>query len=277
VTVRVPTVVMAMLALARAASAADVCPKGVDPAAGPLAGGTGPADFGAVPDACAATDAAVRLRGAALVAPAMPDYFGSLIGTATLRGRYQLAERTSLSIAADVFAYRYVDNANLASHGPSAGPATVGIQQTFGLGATIALALYGRLLIPIDTARQSGIETGAEVGGALRVPAGSRVLLDGGLSLAAPLDVVGGQAHLRLDPGVLAEAWLRLRPWVAVAGGVALRATAAPTFDLVSVVPRVAVRFVSRRRIWTALLVELPVAGSDRTDLIAGLFLGVER
>jgi hypothetical protein len=277
VTGRSAAAVLAIVIWSRAASAADACAPDNDPAAGPLAGGTGPADFGAVPEACGATDAALRARASALIAPAMPDYYGNIIGTATLTGRYQLAEHSTLSAAADVFAYRYVDNANLASHGASIGPATVGFHQSFALGAATAAAVYVRLLLPVDTARKEGAETGAELGGAFRQPVASRIVLDGGVSLAAPIDVVAGQTHLRFEPAALAEGWLRLRRWVALGAGVNLRTALAPSADLVSVVPRLSARFALRRRFWTAVLVELPVAGSDRTDLIAGLFAGLER
>jgi hypothetical protein len=274
VTVRAAAAVLALIVWSRIAAAADGCPRGDDPAVGPLAGGTGPADFGAVPEVCAATDAMLRLRGAALDASGMPDYYGRITGTATLRGRYQLAERSSLSAAADVFTYRYVNNSNLVSHPASFGPATVAFQESFGVGAVTASSLYARLLLPIDTARQSGVETGLEIGSGIRTQAGSRFVFDGGVALAAPMDIVGGQTHLRLEPAALAEAWLRLRPWVALVAGGEIRLEAAPTFELRTLVPRLGARFMTRRRFWTALLAELPVAGSDRTDLIAGLYLG---
>ena len=267
-------VLLMLLVWARVAGAAEICPKGGDPATGPLPGGDGPADFGALPEVCGATEAALRLRGALLIASSMPDYYGSIIGSATVRGRYQLAEGSSLSVAADVFTYRYVNNANLASQGASAGPATIAFQQAFGLGATTVSALYARMLLPLDTARQSGIETGLEVGGGLALYAGARLVVDGGFALAAPIDVAGGQAHLRLDPIALAEAWLRLRPWVALGAGLNVHVEAAPDFGLTTLVPRLSARFALRRRFWMALLVELPVAGSDRTDLIAGLHAG---
>ena len=65
---RIAIAALAMWALAaastRATAAPEACPKQNDPAAGPLAGGAGPADFGAVPEACGATDVSLRLRGA---------------------------------------------------------------------------------------------------------------------------------------------------------------------------------------------------------------------
>jgi hypothetical protein len=260
----------------RAAVAAGLCAEDADVAGAPLLGGTGPADFGAVPEACGATDAMLRLRGALLIASAMPDYYGSIFAGATLRGRYQLGERTTLSLAADVFDYRYVDNGGLAARDASAGPATVGVQQVIPFGARSrgALALYARALLPLDTARQNGIETGLEVGAALRLNAGARFVFDGGVGLAAPLDLVGGQSHLRLQPIALAEAWLRLQPSVALCGGATVRVDASPSFELGTLVPRLGARFSVRRRWWGAALVELPVAGVDRTDLIAGIYAG---
>lgn len=275
---RVAIVVALLLIGARPARGADVCPTSGDsangPANGPLMGGTGPADFGAVPEVCGATDGVLRLRGAAAIAPTMPDYYGSLFAGATLRGRYHLGERTTLSVAADVFDYRYLNNGGLASHGASAGPGTIGVQQDFVVGAETAISTYARVLVPLDTAWQSGVETGLELGGGLRMRAGARWALDGGLALTAPLDIVGGQAHLRLEPVALAEAWLRLRPSAALCAGVNVRVNAAPNFELGTLVPRLGARVIVRRRWWTALLLELPVAGADRTDLIAGFYVG---
>jgi len=274
VTGRAATVVLAAVLAARAARAADVCPQGNDPTAGPLAGGIGPADFGAVPEACGATEVALRARGELLIASTMPDYYGRIVATATARGRYQVAARSTLSFAADVFDYGYFNNGGLASQGASAGPATVGFHQTFAAGSETAASLYARALLPLDTARQNSIEAGLELGGTLRVPAGARLVFDGGLAVVGPLDVAGGQVHGRLESGALAEAWLRLRPSFAFGGGVAARVKVAPAFDLITIVPRLGARLALRRRWWAAVLAEVPVAGSDRTDLVAGLYAG---
>ena len=94
------------------------------------------------------------------------------------------------------------------------------------------------MLLPLDTARQGGVETGLELGGGLRLRAGARWVVDGGLALTAPLDIVGGQTHVRLEPVALAEAWLRLRPSAALCAGANVRVNAAPDFELVTLVPR---------------------------------------
>ena len=266
--------VFAVLLVSRAAGAAEVCPRGNDPVTGPLAGGTGPADFGAVPEACGATDASLRLRAGLTVASTMPDYYGSFIGAATLRGRYQVGERSTVSFAADAFNYRYINNGGLASSPVSAGPATAGFHQMFLVGAESAMSLYARVLLPLDSARQNGVATGLELGTSLRVPAGARWVINGGVALTAPAEITGGQTRLRFEPAALTEAWLRLGPGLALCGGAHVLLKVAPAFDLITVVPRLGARFALRRRLWAAALLEFPVAGSGRTDLIAGLFAG---
>ena len=131
------------------------------------------------------------------------------------------------------------------------------------------------MLVPLDTARQNGVETGLELGGGLRMRAGARWVIDGGLALAAPLDIVGGQAHLRLEPVALAEAWLRLRPWAALCGGVNVRVNG-----------RARLRAGHARAArsapasWSGGAGGRPSCsssrwpGADRTDLIAGLYAG---
>jgi hypothetical protein len=57
--------------------------------------------------------------------------------------------------------------------------------------------------------------------------------------------------------------------------GASLRVEAAPDWQLVSVIPRVGARFALRRQLWIAALAEVPVAGSDRTDVAASVFLGL--
>jgi hypothetical protein len=278
VTARIAIAAVVLVIAAGRARADDACAKtgerAGDAASGPLMAGNGPADFGAIPEVCGATDGLLRLRGSLLIASTMPDYYGSIFAGGTLRGRFRLADRTTLSFAADVFDYRYVNNGGLASHGVSAGPGTVTLQQAFAFTTQTEAAAYLRALAPLDTARQSGVETGVELGGGLRMRAGARWIIDGGLAVTAPLDIVGGRTHLRVEPVALAEAWLRLRPSAALCGGVNMRVNAAPTFQLGALVPRLGARVMVRRRWWTALLIEVPVAGEDRTDLIAGLYLG---
>jgi hypothetical protein len=265
----------ALLAAAGAARAGEICPPAGEAASGPLAGGDGPADFGTIPEACLASDVTLRARGALLVAASKPDFYGSILAGAMLRARRPIGTKSWLTLALDVVDFRYLNNGGLAATGFSFGPATLGYTRTVYATDGSTTAGYARLLLPIDTARQNGFETGLEVGGLVRVRLGGRAIADGGVGLTAPLDVTGGQLHGQLAPILLAELWFALSPGAALGAGAAATVELAPAASLVTAVPRVSARFALARRFWTALLLELPVAGTDRTDFIGSLFAGL--
>lgn len=267
----------AALAVGLAASerlAAGACPEPWEAAAGPLPAGVGPADFGAIPEACPASDLALRLRGTLLVASAKPDFYGNASAGAMLRYRLPVSAATWLSVALDATTFRYVANAVVTSSGFGSGPPTVGLYHAVARTQVWAVALYGRALLPFDTARHDGFETGLELGTAARLSRRSHLGLDGGLALVAPVDVTGGQAHRSLRPAGLLEVWYSPRAWVAMFAGAEARAEVSPDTAFTSVAPRVAARFTLRHRVWLAVLAEAPVAGTDRTDLVAGLYAG---
>jgi hypothetical protein len=265
---------LATLALLAAAPAARACPELWEAAAGPLPAGIGPADFGAIPEACPASDLALRVRGSLLVASSAPDFYGNVTTGAMLRYRFPVTARSWMSLAIDAVTFSYVANAVVASSGFSAGPPTVGLYHTAVRTDAWDVAVYGRGLLPLDGARHDGFETGLELGGAGRLTLRSRAGLNGGLAAVAPLDVAGGQTHRYLRPAGLLEAWYAPRSWVALAAGAEARAEVAPDASFTSLAPRVSARFALRHQIWLALLVQVPVVGTDRTDLIAGLFAG---
>jgi len=89
-----------------------------------------------------------------------------------------------------------------------------------------------------------------------------------------PIAVVAGQAHARLETTALAEVWWAPRATAAVFAGASVRAELTPDPAFIAAVPRVGGRMALPRRFWAAALAEVPVAGRDRTDLIASLFLG---
>jgi hypothetical protein len=258
----------------RVARAAVACPGVPTPTLGPLPGGTGPADFGAVPEACPGTDAMLRLRGTLLVASSAPDFFGAIAAGATLRARLLLGPRTWISFALDAATFRYVANAVVTSTSLAFGPPTVGLYQSLGTRDDLALAAYGRALLPLDTARASGVETGLEAGLAARFAPRRRAGLEGGLTLVTPVDVVGGQVHAYLRPAALVEGWWAPRRCVSLFLGAEARGEVAPDPSFTSVAPRAAARFALRHGLWLGTLVEVPVAGSDRTNLVAGFYAG---
>lgn len=255
----------------------DACPERWEAANGPLAGGaqpTQPADFGAIPEACPASDLALRLRGALVDESGGPGFFGDVLSDAMLRARRRIGRHGWLWLAIDFFSYRYVNDASLASNGASFGPPTIGYAQSLTVSHRAAIALYGRLLLPLDTARREGIETGLELGASGRARLDRHWVLDGGLALPGKADVVAGATHARLEPAALAEAWFSPRPALAVFGGGALQARVAPTASLLTVVPRAGLRAALRQSFWLAFLAEAPVAGADRSNVIVSLFLG---
>jgi hypothetical protein len=269
------------------ASGASCFDRGAASGGGPLPSGSGPADFGAVPETCSAGELLLRLRGVLLVASDMPDYYGLAAVGATFRLRVPIDARTWMSFAADVVTYRYVANASVRSSQTSLGPLTVGLYRTVMGGAGAApesasaapaespsLALYGRALLPFDTARQNSVETGLEVGVSARLPLRPRSGLQGGLALAAPADVISGQLHVYLRPAVLAEGWFAPRRWLALFAGAWARAQATPDPGFTTLAARAAVRFARRDGLALALVGEVPFAGSDRTDLVASILLG---
>jgi hypothetical protein len=272
---------VAALAIARPGLAQTPAPADGDACAfarrttsGLLPAGTTPADFAAVSDPCGISDLTLRVRGAFLIAPDMPDYFGSIIADTMVRARRRVAARGWLSLALDVVTYRYVNNAGLASRGTSFGPATLGYHHTLFANGGLVTAAYLRALLPLDTARTSGVETGLELGGSARRLLPHRFVLEGGLALAAPVDLVAGQRHGRLEPVAAVELWLAASSRLGVGVGGTTRAVVAPDWALITAVPRAAARFALGQRGWMAVLVEVPVAGRDRTDFVASLFAG---
>jgi hypothetical protein len=239
--------------------------------AGPLPSGSGPADFGMVPEACPGFDVLLRLRGSLLVASDAPDFYGNIAGGLTLRVRRAVNQRTWVSQALDALTYRYVANAVVKSDRFSVGPPTFGLYHRLRLPWDAALAVYGRLLLPFDTARDSGVEIGGELGLSAWIPLGSRLGIQGGIALPVPVDFIAGQVHGAFAPAVLAEMFWTRRS-LALFAGAALRSQAIPDATLRSVGARAAIQLVLSQGLRLAMAAEIPVVGDDRTDAIVSLF-----
>ncbi|HVU50739.1 MAG TPA: hypothetical protein VHL80_08630 [Polyangia bacterium] len=261
----------------QASVARMVCADPRQAAGGPLAGGADAADFGAIPEACAGTDLGVRLRGSALIASGKPDFFGDVIATSTLRLRHTIGRSswTWLSLAVDLLTFRYVVNGPVASTGFAFGPPTIGLHRALGDWPLAAATAYARALLPLDTARVDGVRTGFELGltGRRVLGARGRWGVQGGLAMLAPLDAVGGQTHAALQPVALAEGWFSYSARFALSAGAMARAEVSPDPTFLTLAPRVAARFTGRHGLSFSMLVEAPLAGEDRTDVIVGFFL----
>lgn len=266
-----------LAASAARADVGDACPGRYEAAAGPLAGGTEaeqPADFGAVPEACPGSDLSLRLEGELAVHSGAPDFSGDVVANGRARARRRLGPGSWVSIAVDLVTYRYFDDGGLVGTGTGFGPATLGYHLVLGATDRTSIAAYARALLPIDTARQNGLQTGLELGAAGRARPSRRWVVDGGISLAGPLEVTGGVARARFVPAALAEAWFSPKPSFAVFAGAGVRGEVAPAAALVAFTPRVGLRGTFQHGLWLAFLAEAPVAGDDPTQAIASLFVG---
>ncbi len=264
-----------MLADAAASSCPDADALRLDArGTGPLPAGDGPADFGQVPEACPGPDVLGRLRGTLLLASTYPDYYGNLTGAATVRVRYPLTPRTWMSVGLDVLTFRYVANAVVRSHAFDVGPPTVGLYRDVGRGGPGALALYARVLLPVDTARENGVALGGEVGASAWRPLRSRFAVQGGLALPVPVYLVDGQAHGALRPGAVLEGTWRAGSAVGLSLGLTGRAEATPDAALLAVAVRAGLRLALAHGIMGALVAEAPFAGDDRTNAVVSLFVG---
>jgi hypothetical protein len=263
--------------VARAEEPRPVCADPRQADGGPLAGGTDAADFGAIPEACVGDELGMRLRGSALVASSKPDFYGAVVATSTLRLRHRIGRSswTWLSLAADLLTFRYVVNGPVASEPFSFGPPTVALHRALGDWPLTAATAYARVMLPLDTARVGGVRTGFELGVTGRRVLGARGRwgLQGGLAVLAPIDIVGGQTHAALQPVGLAEGWFASSPRWALSAGASARAEISPDPTFLTLVPRVAARYAGRGGLSFAVLLEAPVAGEDRTNVIVGFFL----
>jgi hypothetical protein len=241
---------------------------------GPLPSSTGPADFGQVPEACPGWDLLERLRITLLVASGGPDYYGNLAVGSLLRVRFPLAQHTWMSVGVDVVTFRFVANAVVRSHAFDVGPPTLGLYRAVPTAGRGALAVYGRLLLPLDTARDNGVEVGAETGVSYWLPWRPRLTLQAGVAVPLPVDIIAGQVHAALRPGGLVEAVWRAGSAVSLTAGLSARVQVAPDPGLLALAGRGAARFALRHGLMLAIVAEAPFWGSDRTDLVASFFLG---
>ena len=239
--------------------------------AGVLLAGPNAADFGQIPEACPGTDLFARLRGELLVDK--DDFYGVITGGLTLRGRWSFAPGWYLSGALDAATLRYPINAVVTSTGVGFGPATLGLHRAFFIRKA-AITPYLRFLLPPNTARHYGFTAGGELGGSAQVRLLPRLSLRGGLSAPATLTVIGGGGHGIFAPSGLLEGAYLIKEWFAVSAGAAARVQAAPHAALSALAARASARIATRGGWHVALAADVPVAGKDRTDLTASIFVG---
>jgi len=191
-----------------------------------------------------------------------------------LRIRYALAPRWGISFAADAATFRYTKNAVVASSGVGVGPPSLGGYFALAARPTLAATAFARVLLPLDSAR-TGLATGAELGGTALALAGRPWFgIDGGATLGVVTTRAAGQTHTALRTNAVAEAFIS-GPRAAVALGLFARAQPAPALAGISSLGlRAVVRRALGKTLWLAAATQLPLVGSDRTDLLLTLLLG---
>lgn len=241
---------------------------------GTLPVGNAGADFGTVPEACVGTDVWLRARGSLLVAADAPDFNGSVAAAGNVRLRFALGPRWMASAAVDVATFRFVQNAVVSSTSLDAGPATLGLSRSLIASPRWALAAYSRALLPFDTARAYGATFGGELGATTIWIARPGLGLQGGAGFSAPVTIVAGQTHAALGSTLVAEAWASGPRLAGILGAFGRFPFVPASTRTLSIGARTGVRAALGRRFWLAAIAEIPLAGGDRTDLLAALFLG---
>ena len=261
--------VLFALSLAPSVAAASPC-SAVDVAAGvPIRVPLGPADFGVLPEACAATSLSLETRGSLLIAE--EDFYGSILAGGGVRLRWAFGDGPWLSIWLPGIEYRLVANASLQPTSVDMGAGALGAHFPLALHETADLAPYIRLLLPTETVLHGAARTGVEIGQSLVWRAAGRIEVVGGLALPLVVATAGGPSHSSFVPALSADVWLRVLRGMSAAAGLSLRVAAEPDHALESLDPRLAVRLEPWPNMEVDLAVMLPVLGHDRTDVAGSL------
>lgn len=255
------------------AHAAPPCETGRGGAGIPIRVPLGAADFGVLPEACAATSLSLETRGS--LAIATDDYYGALLAGGSLRLRWAFVDGSWLSIALPGVEARLVANASLQPTSVDLGGATAGAH--FPLPLSFAddaqVTPYVRLLVPTESVLRSAVRTGVEIGHSLVWNASRRLELTAGVALPMVVTSVGGRTRSSFVPALSADVAVRPARWLTVAAGLGLRLAVTPTDALESVDPRLALRLSPWPSMNADLSVVLPALGHDRTDVAALLSL----
>jgi hypothetical protein len=232
----------------------------------------GPADFGVLPEACAATSLALHGRAAILVAE--PDYYGSLYAAAALRARVALPGGPWLSLWAPGPEYRFVANATVEGDSGDLSAGTLGLHVPLAATPALVISPYVRLLIPTETVFARATRSGFEHGVSAVTRLGGRAELIGGWAMPILLTHGGARVETTFMPTFSAD--LVLTPWraLAVAVGLALRVVPIDPEPLESIDPRASLRLYPWRGALVDLSGALPLAGRDRTGVAVALAIG---
>ena len=234
---------------------------------GPIALGYVEADVATGRRACPRTEVGLGARFGAIIDT--PAFYGSVVLDALVYGSVALSPKTEIFGTLEALHFDWAQNASLKSApgipgSPTLGTLTIGaMRQLYGTDRLLG-GLSARLLLPTSFAIPNVRLIGAEVGSVttwrpkdwVELHAYLGVDFSAGLGLGPPLPRVGGvvTAGLQLSPVSFAALVID------ATGRLGLKSYFAPT---------VALRF-RVYRVGIELAATLPLAGTDRHDLIAG-------
>lgn len=252
---------------------ADPCHYGQPEGGVPTRAAQGPADFGMLPEACAAT--AVVLDTSAGLTIALEEFYGNVGLNASLRARLAWSDALWFSATLPGLDYRFVANASLEATQLDLGATTVAVHAGSVVSDKVQLAPYFRLLLPTETVYQSALRLGIEVGVSSVARVHPLVELVSGVSLPLFIVTHGSGDDVRLGANASVDVNITPYEWWVISLGVGARLFGGDTLEpLESVDPRIAMRFYP----WEGLMVDIaartPVLGADRTDASVSLGLG---
>jgi hypothetical protein len=261
---------IAMCCVARTASA-DPCTAEQPEAGVPVRIATGPADFGMLPEACAAT--AVSLSGRMGILIAEEDFYGSLLVAGALRARIELPGGSWLSTSLPGPEYRFVANATLEADSVDLSASTLGYHVPIVVGR-LQLAPYFRFMLPSETVFQHARRLGLEHGVSMVAPAGKYLEMIAGYGLPLYLTVQPGGTEAAYLPTVSFDVAARPVRWFVGALGISVRVFPEEEESFESLDPRAALRFYPTHGLLIEATGAVPVLGRDRTDGLVSLAIG---
>lgn len=230
---------------------------------GPLAVGYAQADLGVGRRVCPRTEASVGLLFGAIIDT--PNFYGNVGLNALLAGSYALGERTELFATLEAIDFQFAQNATLSTTALSLGNLTVGATRHLYGERTFLGGLSARLLLPTATGIPGARLVGAEIShvsswrplAALEVHSTLGADFTAAISAGSPYPRVAGALSLGLQWSPFT--WAALV--VDLTGRLAARSLLAPTVGLRFRIFRVGIELGG----------SLPLVGTDRHDLVAGV------
>ena len=265
-------VAASMVAGVGEARASEPCESKLPEAGAPIRAPYGPADFGTVPEACAATAAALRGRMGILIAE--EDYYGGVVAGGALRARFELPGGSWMSAQLPGVEYRLAVNATVEAESLDMSASSLGWHQPLRVSERFQVAPYVRAMLPTETVFENATRYGFEHGTAFVFNAHPMFEVMGGYSVPLLLTYNNGTTHSIYTPTLAIDAGFRPWSWFELAAGASVRITPPDAEPFESFDPRVALRFYPWRGLYIDTSAAFPLGGRDRTDAAIGLSLG---